>query len=196
MLTLSQPLVLGSNSPRRRQILQDAGFSFTTRALDTDESFPSGLPSEDVPGYLARRKAEAFDHEAPNALILTADTVVRINGEILNKPTDAADAHRMLRQLSGRRHQVTTGVCLRDGDRYAVFSDTAAVFFRELTDAEIRYYLDVCRPFDKAGAYGVQDFIGMVGIERIEGSYFTVMGLPIHRVYEALKTYVSLEFSV
>lgn len=190
MLTLSQPLVLGSNSPRRRQILRDAGFPFTARALDTDESFPAHLPSEEVPGYLARRKAEAFGDESANSLILTADTVVRINGEILNKPVDPTDAHRMLRLLSGQWHQVTTGVCLRDGEAYTVFSDTAAVFFRELSDAEIRYYLEVGRPFDKAGAYGVQDFIGMVGIERIEGSYFTVMGLPIHRVYERLKPYL------
>jgi septum formation protein len=190
MLTLIRPLVLGSNSPRRRQILHDAGFEFTVRALDTDETFPPDLPSDQVPGYLARRKAEAFGDEARTHLILTADTVVRINGEILNKPTDPADAHRMLRTLSGHWHHVTTGVCLRDGDTYELFADTAAVYFRDLTDAEIEYYLRACRPFDKAGAYGVQDFIGMVGIERLEGSYFTVMGLPIHRVYERLAPYV------
>ncbi len=190
MLTLTKPLVLGSASPRRRQILQEAGFPFTAHAYDTDESFPPDLPTEAVPGYLARRKAEAFGEESAKVLILTADTVVRINGEILNKPTDPADARRMLRLLSGRRHEVTTGVCLRDGTDYTVFADTAGVWFRNLSEAEIGYYLDACRPFDKAGAYGVQDFIGMVGIARIEGSFFTVMGLPIHRVYEALREYV------
>lgn len=190
MLFLSQPLVLGSNSPRRQQILRDAGFDFTVSVKPTDETFPTGLPTDEVPGYLARQKAEAFRAESETSLVLTADTVVRVDEHILNKPADYAEGRDMLRRLSGRAHLVTTGVCLLHRGEFRVFADTAQVVFRALTDAEIAYYLHACRPFDKAGAYGVQDFIGMVGIERIEGSYFTVMGLPIHRVYEALRPFV------
>ncbi len=190
MLFLSHPLVLGSNSPRRQQILRDAGFDFTVSVKPTDETFPADLPAAEVPGYLARRKAEAFGAESHTSLVLTADTVVRVDDDILNKPADYTEGRDMLRRLSGRSHRVTTGVCLLHRGEFWVFADTAEVVFRTLTDAEIAYYLHACRPFDKAGAYGVQDFIGMVGIERIEGSYFTVMGLPIHRVYEALRDFV------
>lgn len=186
MLLLSKPLILGSNSPRRQQILKDAGFSFQVQVLPTEEDFPEDMPSQEVPVFLARKKAEAFRPVLENNLILTADTVVRINEKILNKPIDAADARKMLRLLSNQTHEVTTGVCLMSAEETLTFVDTARVHFRELTDWEIDYYLEACRPFDKAGAYGVQDFIGMVGIDRLEGSYFTVMGLPIHRVYEAL----------
>ncbi|MDQ1086277.1 MULTISPECIES: Maf family nucleotide pyrophosphatase [unclassified Siphonobacter] len=186
MLLLTQPLILGSNSPRRQQILRDAGFSFQVQVLPTEEDFPEDMPSQEVPVFLARKKAEAFRPVLENNLVLTADTVVRINEKILNKPTDPADARRMLKLLSGHTHEVTTGVCLMSAEQTLSFADTARVHFRELTDWEIDYYLEACRPFDKAGAYGVQDFIGMVGIDWLEGSYFTVMGLPIHRVYEAL----------
>lgn len=191
-LTLSYPLVLGSNSPRRQQILRDAGFSFNVQIKPTAEDFPPELPAAQVPGFLARKKASAFLAESETALILTADTVVRVDDVILNKPIGPTEARQMLQQLSSRSHLVTTGVCLLHQGRFEVFDDTASVFFRPLSDWEISYYLDACRPFDKAGAYGVQDFIGMVGIERIEGSYFTVMGLPVHRVYEALRAYLVL----
>ncbi len=190
MLSLTVPLLLGSNSPRRQQILRDAGFSFVVSVKPTDEAFPAHLPAADVPLFLARQKAEAFLAESQTTLVLTADTVVRVDETILNKPADYAEGRQMLRRLSGRAHLVTTGVCLLHRGEFRLFADTAEVVFRSLTDQEIAYYLHACRPFDKAGAYGVQDFIGMVGIERIEGSYFTVMGLPIHRVYEALKPYV------
>lgn len=190
MLSLSSPFLLGSASPRRQQILRDAGFSFEVRVKPTDETFPGDLPSAEVPGFLARKKAAEFLEDSQGALVLTADTVVRVDEVILNKPANTAEAFSMLRTLSGREHLVTTGVCLLHEGRFEVFADTASVFFRELSDAEIDYYLETCRPFDKAGAYGVQDFIGMVGIERIEGSYFTVMGLPIHRVYETLKPFL------
>lgn len=170
--------------------MRDAGFDFTVSVKPTDETFPADLPTVEVPGYLARQKAEGFLAESETNLILTADTVVRVDDQILNKPADYAEGRNMLRQLSGRAHLVTTGVCLLHRGEFRVFADTAQVVFRALTDREIAYYLHACRPFDKAGAYGVQDFIGMVGIERIEGSYFTVMGLPIHRVYEALRPYV------
>lgn len=193
MLVLSRPLLLGSNSPRRQQILRDAGFPFSVEVHPTDEDFPADMPTEEVPVFLARKKAEAFRENLGEKLVLTADTVVRINEKILNKPTSPEEAAAMLRGLSGQTHEVTTGVCLMGQEETIAFADTARVRFRELTDWEIRYYLETCRPFDKAGSYGVQDFIGMVGIDRIEGSYFTVMGLPVHRVYDVLKPYLVQE---
>lgn len=189
MLKLNKPLLLASNSPRRQQLMRDAGFEFTVKVKDTDEDFPKTMPAVEVPAYLARKKAEAFRQELGNQIILTADTIVVIENEILNKPKDDLEASQMLRKLSGRQHQVITGVCIMTQESTESFIDIANVFFRELTDLEIDYYIKTCRPFDKAGAYGVQDFIGMVGIPRMEGSYFTVMGLPVHKVYEALSKY-------
>jgi septum formation protein len=189
MLQLNKPLILASNSPRRQQLMRDAGFEFTVRVKDTNEDFSNTMPAQEVPEYLARKKAEAFREELGNQIVLTADTIVVIDNEILNKPKDAVEASEMLRKLSGRQHQVITGVCIMTQESTESFIDIAQVFFRELTDFEIDYYIKTCRPFDKAGAYGVQDFIGMVGIPRMEGSYFTVMGLPVHKVYEGLSKY-------
>lgn len=189
MLQLNKPLILASNSPRRQQLMRDAGFEFIVKVKDTDEDFPKTMPAEEVPAYLAHKKAEAFRQELENEIIITADTIVVVDNEILNKPKDELEASQMLRKLSGRQHQVITGVCIMTKENTETFIDIAAVFFRELTDLEIDYYIKTCRPFDKAGAYGVQDFIGMVGIPRMEGSYFTVMGLPVHKVYEALLKY-------
>lgn len=190
-MKLTKSLILASKSPRRRQILSEAGFQFEVQVKPTDEAFPANMPAAEVPVFLAEQKAAAFDGTLGNNLLLTADTVVLINGEILNKPNDEDEAFVMLRKLSGQLHQVVTGVCLRSSERTESFADVTKVYFRALTDAEIRYYIRACCPFDKAGSYGVQDFIGMVGIERIEGSFFTVMGLPIHRVYDVLKPYIS-----
>ena len=189
MLQLNKPLVLASNSPRRQQLMRDAGFEFTVKVKDTNEDFPKTMPAQEVPAYLARKKAEAFRQELNNEIVITADTIVVIENEILNKPKDVIEASQMLRKLSGKQHQVITGVCLMTQENTESFIDIAQVFFKELTDFEIDYYIKTCRPFDKAGAYGVQDFIGMVGIPRMEGSYFTVMGLPVHKVYEALSKY-------
>lgn len=189
MLQLKKPLILASSSPRRQQLLRDAGFEFVVKVKDTNEDFSKIMPATEVPAYLARKKAEAFRHELNDEIVLTADTIVVVDQEILNKPKDASEASEMLRKLSGRQHQVITGVCVMTREETETFIDTANVFFRELTDFEIEYYIRVCRPFDKAGAYGVQDFIGMVGIPRMEGSYFTVMGLPVHKVYDALRKY-------
>ncbi|MCU0469797.1 MAG: Maf family protein [Arcicella sp.] len=189
MLKLSKPLILASNSPRRQQLLRDAGFDFSVQVKDTNEDFPKNMPAPEVPAFLARKKAEAFREELDNQIILTADTIVVIDNEILNKPKDTAEARQMLRKLSAQQHQVITGVCVMTQENTESFIDVAQVFFRELTDKEIDYYIETCKPFDKAGAYGVQDFIGMVGIPRMEGSYFTVMGLPVHKVYDALKHY-------
>ena len=189
MLKLNKTLLLASNSPRRQQLLRDAGFEFTVKVKDTNEDFPKTMPVDEVPAFLARKKAEAFREELGNQIILTADTIVVIDKDILNKPKDASEAREMLRKLSGRQHQVITGVCVMTAESTESFIDIAEVFFRELSDWEIDYYIENCRPFDKAGSYGVQDFIGMVGIPRMEGSYFTVMGLPVHKVYQALSKY-------
>ena len=193
MLQLTKPLILASNSPRRQQLLKDAGFEFSVRVKDTNEDFPSTMPPSEVPAFLAQKKAEAFRQDLDNQIILTADTIVVVDNEILNKPIDASEASMMLKKLSGRQHQVITGVCVMTKESTETFIDIANVFFRELTNQEIEYYIQTCKPFDKAGSYGVQDFIGMVGIPRMEGSYFTVMGLPVHRVYDALKPYFAIE---
>lgn len=190
MLNLKYPLLLASNSPRRQQLLRDAGFSFTVKVKPTEEDYPETMSAIEVPVYLARKKAEAFRNELNGQIVLTADTIVVIDGEILNKPADAEEASLMLYKLSGRQHQVMTGVCIMTEERTETFVDIANVFFKELTEEEINYYIRTCKPFDKAGSYGVQDFIGMVGIPRMEGSYFTVMGLPVHKVYEELKKYI------
>ncbi len=189
MLQLNKPLILASNSPRRQQLMRDAGFEFTVKVKDTNEDFPKTMPAQEVPAYLARKKAEAFREDLENNIVLTADTIVVVDNEILNKPKDELEASEMLRKLSGRQHQVITGVCIMTQEVTETFIDITEVFFRELTDIEINFYIKTCRPFDKAGSYGVQDFIGMVGIPRMEGSYFTVMGLPVHKVYEALSKY-------
>ncbi|MDR6563148.1 MULTISPECIES: Maf family nucleotide pyrophosphatase [unclassified Arcicella] len=193
MLQLTKPLMLASNSPRRQQLLRDAGFEFTVKVKDTNEDFPATMPPTEVPAFLALKKAEAFRQELDNQIILTADTIVVVDNEILNKPQDATEARLMLKKLSGRQHQVITGVCVMTKESTQNFIDVANVFFRELTNQEIEYYIKTCKPFDKAGAYGVQDFIGMVGIPRMEGSYFTVMGLPVHRVYDALKPFFVID---
>jgi septum formation protein len=193
MFQLNRPLILASNSPRRQQLMRDMGFEFIVKVKDTNEDFPEIMPSEEVPAYLARKKAEAFRDELENQIILTADTIVVVDDEILNKPKDTTEATEMLKKLSGRQHQVITGVCVMTTESTETFIDITQVFFRELTDFEIEYYIKTCKPFDKAGAYGVQDFIGMVGIPRMEGSYFTVMGLPVHKVYEALGKYMFMQ---
>lgn len=194
-MKLSKPLVLASNSPRRREIMHNAGYEFTVKVIPTDESFSADMPVEEVPVFLARTKAECFRENLQDEIILCADTVVVIDQEnqlsqILNKPADATEAKEMLQKLSGRVHRVITGVCVMMVEETIGFADTSYVHFKELSDWEIDYYIERCKPFDKAGAYGVQDFIGMIGIPKIEGSFYTVMGLPIHRVYEVLEKYV------
>lgn len=189
-MTLRYPLVLASGSPRRKQLMTDAGFTFTLETRPTDETFPDAMPADEVAEYLARQKAEQFRADLGQRLVLCADTVVLIDGQILNKPQDEVDAQRMLRSLSGRAHRVRTGVALLSPTGLESFTDETTVHFAELTDDEIAHYIRVCQPFDKAGSYGAQDFIGLVGIVRLEGSFYTVMGLPTHRVYPMLKRYM------
>ncbi len=188
-IALTRPLLLASNSPRRRQLVQDCGFEFTVQVRPTDESFPAHLNPEEVPAYLARHKAEQFLPDAANHLVLCADTIVVKDGQILNKPNDKQEALHMLRLLSGTTHQVITGVCLLADTLFYVETDSAEVTFRTLTEAELDFYLHHQPPFDKAGGYGIQDWIGMIGIERIAGSFYTIMGLPTHLVYRLLAPY-------
>ncbi len=195
MFLLRYPLVLASGSPRRKQLMNDAGFQFTIETRPTDEIFPDTMPVNEVAEYLARQKAEQFMPDLGQRIVLCADTVVILDNQIMNKPQDEADARRMLRALSGRTHRVRTGVALLTpsvGSTEPIvqsFTDETTVRFVTLTDAEISYYIHECKPFDKAGSYGAQDFIGLVGIDQLEGSFYTVMGLPTHRVYQALKPY-------
>jgi septum formation protein len=190
MITLSVPLVLASNSPRRQQLLRELGFDFTVEVRPTDEVFPADMPPSDVAGFLAQHKAEQFQSDLGNQLVLCADTIVVVENEILNKPADQTEAQAMLKKLSGRTHEVITGVCLLSEQRPQTITDVAKVEFKTLTDSEIDYYIHHYRPFDKAGAYGIQEWIGMMGINRIEGSFYTIMGLPLHQVYQLLQPYI------
>ncbi|RSK39535.1 Maf family nucleotide pyrophosphatase [Hymenobacter perfusus] len=191
--SLSSParprLVLASNSPRRRQLLTELGLTYEIRLREVDESFPPHLVRAEVAEYLAAHKASAYAPDlAPDELVITADTIVCLDDDVLNKPANEAEAVQMLQRLQGRAHDVYTGVCLLHGDgRRVVFSDQTRVYFRALSLAEIDHYVRQYQPLDKAGAYGAQDWIGMVAVTRLEGSYFNVMGLPLHRVWEELE---------
>lgn len=182
-------IFLASNSPRRKELLSGLGIPFEVRVNgDIDESYPLDLPPEAIPLHISRKKAAAYlQTMSADELIITADTVVVASGEILGKPIDASDAHRMLRLLSGTTHQVITGVCLTTTDHQVAFSVTTDVTFKDLSDEEIHYYIDHYRPYDKAGAYGIQEWIGYIGVTGLHGSYFNVMGLPIQRIYEELR---------
>jgi septum formation protein len=180
-------LILASASPRRRQLLQGLDLPVEITSVDVDETPPPGMPDDQVAEHLARKKADAWKGTiAADQILITADTTVLIDEHLLNKPVDDADARRMLTLLAGREHKVITGVCLRTATTTVSFADTALVRFRNLSAKEIAYYVERHKPLDKAGAYGVQDWIGYVGVERINGSFYTVMGLPMHRVYDAL----------
>lgn len=190
MLTLTHQVVLGSKSPRRQQLLQDLGLAFTVRTIEVDEHFPDHLVAQDIPMYLAAIKAEAYRSTlAPNELLITADTVVWINGQVLNKPGNRQEALEMLRTLNGQSHEVYTAVGLTTTQAHSCFYDRTEVTFSQLEDAELEHYVDHYKPFDKAGSYGVQDWIGLIGIASLRGSYFNVMGLPVHKLYHALKAF-------
>lgn len=181
--------ILASNSPRRRELLAGLGLDFEVRVLPgIDESYPSELQGGDIPLYISKEKANAYVGQLrEDELLITADTIVWLDGEVLEKPKDEADASRMLHELSGRTHQVFTGVSLTTTTKQVSFSCRSDVTFCTLTDDEIDYYISHYRPLDKAGAYGVQEWIGYVGVECIEGSFFNVVGLPVQRLYQALK---------
>lgn len=183
-------LILASKSPRRQQLLRDLGLNFSVQSMDIPEVFPESLGMTEVPVYLAELKADAFRPQLKdNQLVITADTIVWLDGHVLNKPADYDEGFRMLSNLSGKKHQVITGVCLLSANKKVSFYALTDVWFKSLTDEEIHYYLVHYQPYDKAGAYGIQEWIGYVGINHIEGSFFNVMGLPIQSVYEHLKTF-------
>jgi septum formation protein len=169
--------------------MKEAGFTFTIEKPDVEESFPAEMPVQQVARFLASKKAEYFRPELKDEIVVTADTVVILDGKILNKPQDKNEAISMLTALSGKTHLVMTGVCIVSKEKEESFDDTTEVTFVKLTPGQIEYYVDHYKPFDKAGAYGAQDWIGMVAIEKIQGSYFNVMGLPIHLVYQHLTTH-------
>lgn len=184
-------IVLASNSPRRKELLQRMGVNFKVRALfGIDESYPDSLRGEDIVRYISRNKAQAYRSSmAPNELLITADTIVYVEGEVMGKPKTAEQAKEMLHKLSGKSHQVITGVTIVTADRTEDFGVTSQVKFAEITDEEINFYVDNYLPFDKAGAYGIQEWIGIVAVEEIKGSYFNVVGLPVQRLYQKLKTF-------
>jgi septum formation protein len=181
--------VLASNSPRRKELLAGLGLDFEVRVIGgIDESYPSSLPACQVAQFIAEKKADAYRATLQaDELIITADTVVIVGNDILGKPKDEADAVRMLREISGRTHQVTTGVCMLTTTSQRRFAVTTDVTFKELSDDEIHYYITHYKPYDKAGAYGIQEWIGYVGVTCLHGSYYNVMGLPVQRIYEALR---------
>ncbi len=184
-------IILASHSPRRRYLLKQLGLDFTEISAEVDESFPEGLTPDETAIYLAEKKADHFSEllENPKNILITADTLVLINNRILGKPEGKKGAIEMLQTLSGSMHQVVTGICLRSRDKSQSFTSWTDVFFKDLSEEEIDHYLENYKPYDKAGAYGIQEWIGYIGITRIEGSYFNVMGLPVQRLYEELSRF-------
>lgn len=183
-------IILASQSPRRSQLLEEAGFEFEVRTVPVVESYPVDLPVEDVAAYLARKKAnESISLLKENEILLTADSIVILGDRIYGKPDDEEDAKKILRALSGNVHKVMTGVCLKDEEKEVSFSGVSKVFMSKLTDEEIDYYIETFKPFDKAGAYGIQEWIGLCKVNRIEGTYANIMGLPVNLVYRGLMNF-------
>ncbi len=187
-MELPYKIILASNSPRRRELLAGLGLDFTVKVIDgIDESWPQELKGEDIPLYISREKAAPYRKlMGPKDLVITADTIVYVDGQVLGKPHDKADARRMLQLISGRWHEVITGVTLMTARGERSFAVTTRVKFCNLTESEIESYVESGQPMDKAGAYGIQEWIGYVGVEAIEGSYFNVVGLPVQRLYREL----------
>lgn len=187
-------LILASNSPRRRELLEGAGLEFEVDGFSMDETYPADLPVAEVAGYLAVLKSESYPQPLGEGdILITADTVVICGGQILGKPGGREEAVAMLAELSGRRHRVITGAAIRDKERMRRFSVCSDVWFRALSSEEIEYYVDAFRPYDKAGSYGIQEWIGYVAIERIEGSFYNVMGLPVQKIYAELEGFACFE---
>ena len=181
-------LILASGSPRRRELLGELGLEFTLgKVKDYDETYPASLKYDEIPAYIAEQKSLHYKGELePNDILITSDTIVAIDGDILGKPKDKSEAIKMLRELSGRTHHVVTGLCIRSTQKTVTISDTCEVTFDILSDEDIEYYIDNFKPFDKAGAYGIQEWIGLSNIKSITGSVYTVIGLPVQKLYKAL----------
>ena len=183
-----QKLIVASNSARRQQLMRDAGFEFEVHVLDVDETLEVGISNEQAAVYLAEKKNKAYRAIFKDEIVLTSDTVVVSNGEILGKPIDEKEAFKMIASMSGKSHEVISGVCISSPDHKVSFSDTTKVLFEELSPVEIEYYIKNYQPYDKAGSYGIQEWLGMIGIQSIAGSFYNVMGLPINRVYQTLRS--------
>lgn len=190
-LLKSYRLILASRSPRRQQLLKEMGLKFDTAVKEYDETYPEGLNGEEIARFVAHSKALSFrDEMADNEIVITADTIVWCNNKVLGKPVDKQDAVRILKEISGNTHEVITGVSLFTKNKEVTFSDSTKVTFEILTDESINYYIDKYNPYDKAGAYGIQEWIGIAACSRIEGSYFNVVGLPVQRLYTELKLFL------
>lgn len=192
-MNLLKPIILGSGSPRRHEIITNMGIICKIVVRETDETFEEVKSAVDVPEFLAMKKLNAFDGDFEDHIVLCADTVVFSGDQILNKPQNKEEAQSMLNLLSGTVHTVITGVAIRINGVKSTFRDTCKVTFAEMSAKEIDYYIENCKPFDKAGAYGIQDFAGLAKVTHLEGSFYTVMGLPAHKVYEALKPYIKFD---
>lgn len=179
-------IILASGSPRRQQFFKDLNLDFTVDVKEVDEVYPTRLKASEITDYLADLKSKAFSSLKENELVITSDTIVWLENKALEKPKNQADAFTMLKTLSGKKHEVITSVSIKTNHFQKIFNDTTNVYFKELTDDEISFYIQHYQPFDKAGAYGIQEWIGFIGIDKIEGSYFNVMGLPVHKLYKEL----------
>lgn len=183
-------IILGSKSPRRKELLAGLDIPFTTKTKETDESFSKDMDIRDVAEYLAIKKANAFDSELESSdLLITSDTTVCLKDQILNKAQNKDEAIAMLKSLSDQTHEVITGVCIKTSEKTISFSETTKVYFKQLEDEEIEYYVDNYQPFDKAGAYGIQEWIGYIGVKKIEGDYYNVMGLPLFKLFKQLESF-------
>jgi septum formation protein len=188
-------IILASQSPRRKELLESTGIPFRQWVLPVEEDFPEELPPVEIARFLSKQKAKAFEGKiTQNMIVITADTIVVNENQILNKASDHAQAYQMLRFLSGKAHEVITGVCISSADRQRCFHDITRVYFKTLTDEEINYYIKNYTPFDKAGAYGIQEWIGSVAVSRIEGSYHNVVGLPVGLLYQELGEFITKNF--
>ncbi|MCA1760356.1 MAG: Maf family nucleotide pyrophosphatase [Bacteroidales bacterium] len=178
---------MASKSPRRQELLHLMGMEFTIKVKEVEENFPEGMSKYEIPEFLARLKSGPFLPELKkNDLLITADTIVYLDGEVLGKPANSKEAAEMLQKLSGKEHQVISGVCLTSANKQTSFHAETNVQFKNLTEEEIQFYINTCKPFDKAGAYGIQEWIGFIGITHIEGSFYNVMGLPVQQLYEEI----------
>ncbi|WP_137404215.1 Maf family nucleotide pyrophosphatase [Echinicola rosea] len=186
----NKKIILASKSPRRQELLKGLDIEFEIRTKDVNEDFPAELPDNQVAAFLAEKKAAAFEADlGENEILITSDTTVLINDKVLNKPNNQEEAVQMLQMLSGNVHHVISGVCILDKVKKVVFDDITEVHFKHLSDHEITHYIEKYHPFDKAGSYGVQEWIGYAAVYKLVGSFYTVMGLPVHKVYEALKNW-------
>ena len=180
-------IILASSSPRRQQFLKELGLKFIVKSIAVEEIYPNYLHGNEITSFLAQLKADAYlETLHPTDILITADTIVRLNGEILGKPKDIEQAKQMLRNISGQKHEVITSICIKTTEKLTIINDTTVVHFDELSDDEIEYYIENYKPFDKAGSYGIQEWLGYIGVKKIEGSFFNVMGFPIHKFYKKM----------